>query len=104
MYQHFELNTAEIGTLSEVTDEALDAATVAVERDAGHPDPENGGRLTGGLSKILTDWDGLRAMLEAPGWANRVDACLPKALLKTPLQQQVRAVSCCQGTTVVLPR
>ncbi|WIA34707.1 hypothetical protein OEZ86_013018 [Tetradesmus obliquus] len=88
LYQHFELGTGEIGTLQEVTDEALDATHQhhhhehqQQQRASADVDVEKAARHAAGS---LSDWRRLKARLEAGGWG----AALSRACGAEQLQQQ----------------
>jgi hypothetical protein len=99
LYQHFELGTAEIGILQEVTDEALDATAAAhqhhhIEQQeqqqqhaaAGDVDLEKA--VTSAAAGSLTDWRQLKARLETRGWGDRLSRMCCTERLGQPLQQQ----------------
>ncbi|WIA14531.1 hypothetical protein OEZ85_003050 [Tetradesmus obliquus] len=91
LYQHFELGTGEIGTLQEVTDEALDAThkhhhhEQQQQHASADVDVENA--ATHAAAGSLTDWRRLKAHLEAGSWG----AALSRACGAEQLQQQQAA-------------
>jgi hypothetical protein len=111
LYQHFELGTAEIGSLQEVTDEALDA-TAAAKLHHSHtwPQQQSAASEHADLEKAvssaaaggLSDWRRLQTRLEASTWRDALDRVCGAERLGLPLlQQQVRCCVCSCGWVLV---
>ncbi|KAF6265731.1 Sodium/hydrogen exchanger family-domain-containing protein [Scenedesmus sp. NREL 46B-D3] len=106
LYQHFELGTGEIGSLQEVTDEALDATAaphqhhqhMLPQHPQQHPQQQHAATdldlekaVASGAAGGLTDWERLKGRLEASSWQDACARVCGAEHLGVPLLQQQAA-------------